>query len=128
MSCNVAQCNAVVPGDVTAGLERCALCKLMSSNERTNERTRERTNMELLRALHSTTLADYAMRAQRDGPGQDQGTRVPGYLHSLQVQWYHAADQILGISSRSGVQPTCLPYSRTKSCTTPYSAFNAATT
>lgn len=84
--------------------------------------------MELLRALHSTTLADYAMRAQRDGLARDGGTRVPGYLRSLQGLWYHAADQILGISSRSGVQPTYPPYSRTKSCTTPYSAFNAATT
>lgn len=50
MSCNVAQRNAVVPGDVRAGLERCALCKLMLWQEVDGVSTNERTNMELLRA------------------------------------------------------------------------------
>lgn len=95
----------------------CALCRLMLWEG--GSRLVERTNMELLSSLHSTTLADYAMRAQRDGLARVwSGIRVPGYLGtsaackcmravvppSRSDPWY---------SSRSGVQsslPTLQPY------------------
>lgn len=103
MSCNVAQCNAVVTGDVTAGLERCALCKLMSSNERTNERTNEHGIAESSAQYYAGRLRDAGAARW---PGQGLGYPGTWVLRSLQGLWYHAADQILGISSRSGVQPT----------------------